>query len=261
MNASAIHVDVVVLAAGQGKRMHQAFPGVPKVLAPLAGRPMLLHMLDAVNASGAARHVSIVVGPAVEEKVRAAVGDLPVRWILQPEPKGTGHAVLCARPALSDAAHVLVVYGDHPLYAAASLRRLAERHLASGADMTMLTVPLPDFAEWRSSFADWGRIIRDASGRVLRNVEAKDATVTELRVTEVNPSVYCFRASWLWDHLPKVQCENAQGEFYLPDLLGIAVTEGARLETVPIEDPREALGANTPEQLAMLERVYRELHP
>lgn len=261
MNDSQRHVDVVVLAAGQGKRMHQAFPGVPKVLVPLAGKAMLLRMLDAVEASGMARHVTLVVGPAVEKKVRAAVAARPVRWVLQPEPKGTGHAVLCARPMLSDADHVLVLYGDHPVISPQTIRALAERHVAGNADISMVTVPLPDFSEWRSSFADWGRIVRDGAGRVVKNVEAKDATATELRLTEVNPSFYCFRSAWLWEHLPQVGCDNTQGEYYLPDLLGIAVAEGARVETVAIADPREALGANTPEQLAVLERVYRDLHP
>jgi bifunctional UDP-N-acetylglucosamine pyrophosphorylase/glucosamine-1-phosphate N-acetyltransferase len=135
---------------------------------------------------------------------------------------------------------------------------LVERHVASGAAVTMLTVPLPDFKEWRSSFADWGRIIRDASGAFVKSVEAKDATVTELGVTEVNPSLYCFRRAWLLERLPAVRCENVQGEYYLPDVLGLT-TGGERVETVQVEDPRETLGANTPEQLAVLERVYADV--
>lgn len=260
MSASSSNVDVVILAAGQGKRMHQAFPGVPKVLVPLARRPMLLHVLDAVEASGIAAHVTVVVGPAVEEKVRAALVGRDVRFALQPEPKGTGHAVLCARPAVSDADHVLVLYGDQPLISAATIRGVTGHHASTGADMTMLTVPLPDFSSWRSSFADWGRIVRDDSGRVVKSVEAKDASATELGIKEVNPSFYCFRAPWLWEHLPQVGCENVQGEYYLPDVLGIAVAQGAKLETVAAHDSRETLGANTPEQLAVLERTYKELH-
>lgn len=259
MNAPPI--EVIVLAAGQGKRMHQAFPGIPKVLVPLAGRPMIDHLLDAVAEAGVSSRITVVVGPAVEEKVRAALSGRDVRFAIQPEPKGTGHAVLCARPAVPDAEHVLVVYGDHPLYSARLLRRLVERHVASGADMTMLTVPLPDFADWRSSFADWGRVVRDAAGHLDRIVEAKDATASELRITEVNPSMFCFRSAWLWEHLPQVSCENAQGEYYLTDMLGLAVSGGARLADVPADDAREVLGANTPEQLTVLERIHKELHP
>ncbi|TAK05104.1 hypothetical protein EPO33_03915 [Patescibacteria group bacterium] len=260
MNAPISKVDVVILAAGQGKRMHQAFPGVPKVLVPLHGRPMLLHVLDAVDASGIAARVTVVVGPAVEKKVRAALAGRDVRFVLQPEPKGTGHAVLCARPAVSKADHVLVLYGDQPLISSATIHGVTQHHVSTGADMTMLTVPLPDFSGWRSSFADWGRIVRDSgSGRVVKSVEAKDASATELRITEVNPSFYCFRAPWLWEHLPQVGCDNVQGEYYLPDVLGIAVAQKAKLETVAAHDSRETLGANTPEQLAVLERTYNEL--
>ncbi len=250
---------VVILAAGQGKRMHQAFPGVPKVLAPLAGKPMLVRVLDAVERAGITDRPVVVVGPAVEAKVRAALADRPVAFALQPEPRGTGHAVLCARPSVPPAEDVLVLYGDHPLVSSDTVRAIVERHRASGADVTMLTVPLPDFREWRSSFADWGRIVRDAEGAFRRIVEAKDATGKELRITEVNPAMYCFRSVWLWDHLPRVTCENAQGELYLTDVPGTAVKEGAMIETVPAEEPRETLGANTPEQLDVLERMYEEM--
>src|SRR3989338_3069269 len=252
-------VDVVVLAAGRGKRIHQAFPGVPKVLVPIAGKPMLLRLFDAIEKSGVARGITLVVGPAVESKVFAAIPP-DVRLVLQPEPRGTGHAVLCARPDLGDAENVLVLYGDHPLIREKTIRRLAEKHVASGATLTMATVPLPDFSGWRAGFADWGRVIRNGDGRVQRIVEAKDATGTELRVTEVNPSFLCFRAKWLWDHLPKVGCENAQGEYYLTDLLGLAVSEGVAVETFPLEDAREALGVNTPEQLAQAERMFLEIY-
>lgn len=241
--------------------MHQAFPGVPKVLVPLSGKPMLIRVLDAVERAGIAARPTVVVGPAVEKKVRAALAGRDAAFVLQPEPRGTGHAVLCAGEALggSAAAHVLVLYGDQPLYSARTIRSLVERHAASGATVTMLTVPIPDFKEWRAAFADWGRIIRGADGVFRKSVEAKDATVTELRITEVNPSLYCFRADWLWRHLPAVRCENTQGEYYLPDVLGLAVAAGERVETVPVADPRETLGANTPEQLAVLEQVFAEV--
>lgn len=249
-------VDVVILAAGQGKRMHQAFPGIPKALVPLAGRPMLLRVYDTVVASGVAARITVVVGPAVEKKVQAALVGRDVQYALQPEPRGTGHAVLCAQAGLVGAEHVLVLYGDQPLYTPTTIHALVERHIAAGAPVTLLTVPLPDFREWRSSFADWGRIVRDNNGRFLRDVEAKDATIQELAITEVNPGVYCFRTAWLSEHLPAVGCKNAQGEYYLTDVLALAAEKGEWVETVLVSDPRETLGANTPEQLALLERIY-----
>ncbi|TAL19174.1 hypothetical protein EPN90_04365 [Patescibacteria group bacterium] len=257
MPGSENSTDVIILAAGKGKRMHQAFPGVPKALVPLAGKPMLIRVLDAVERSGAARRVFVVVGPAVEAKVRAALKGREITFVLQGEPKGTGHAVLCARPQVSDdAEHLLVLYGDHPLYSAGTIRRLVRQHIKSSAPVTMLTVPLADFKDWRASFADWGRVIRSADGKFKQVVEAKDATGKQLAVTEVNPALYCFRADWLWRHLPQVKCENVHREYYLPDVLGFAVKEGEMVETVPVPDAREAMGANTPEQLSMLEEIY-----
>ncbi len=252
-------VDVVVLAAGRGKRIHQAFPGVPKALVPIAGKPMLLRLFDAIEKSGVARRITLVVGPHVESKVTAAVPE-NVQIVIQPEPRGTGHAVLCTRPDLGDAEHVLVLYGDHPLIREKTIRRLVETHLVSGATLTMATVPLTDFSGWRAGFADWGRVVRNDDGKVIRIVEAKDAKASELRLTEVNPSFFCFRTEWLWKNLPKVGCENAQGEFYLTDMLGMAVSQNERVETFPLEDAREALGVNTPEQLAQAERMIFEIY-
>ncbi len=251
-------VDVVILAAGKGKRMHQAFPGIPKMLVPLCGTPLLLRVFDTVVASGIAARITVVVGPAVEAQVRAALRGRDAHYVLQEEPRGTGHAVLCARPMLTGAEHVLVLYADQPLYTSKTIRSLVERHCAAGAPVTMLTVPLPDFSDWRAAFADWGRILRSPDGRFLGSMEAKDATGRELRITEVNPSLYCFRAAWLWKHLPDVRCENIQGEYYLPDVLGLAITNDEHVETVAVDDPRETLGANTPEQLAVLERICLE---
>jgi bifunctional UDP-N-acetylglucosamine pyrophosphorylase/glucosamine-1-phosphate N-acetyltransferase len=251
-------VDVVILAAGKGKRMHQAYPGIPKMLIPLCGTPMLQRVFDTVVASGIAARITVVVGPAVAKQVRATLAHRDVSYAVQEEPRGTGHAVLCAQPALAGAEHLLVLYADQPLYAPETLRSLVEKHVASDAAVTLLTVPLSDFREWRSSFADWGRIVRDANGAFVADVEAKDASARELAITEVNPGVYCFRAAWLWEQLPAVGCANAQGEYYLTDVLALAATHGARVATVPVSDPRETLGANTPEQLALLERVCLE---
>ena len=230
---------VVILAAGQGKRMHQAFPGVPKVLVPLAGKPMIHRMLDAVDHAGRASSVTVVVGPSVAERVKTSLAGRKVLYAIQPEPKGTAHAVLAARDVVPPSGHVLVLYGDHPLLSGATIRRVVERHARSGATVTMLTVTLPDFKEWRTAFADWGRIVRDAQGTFSRIVETKDATGAELRITEVNPAMYCFRAAWLWEHLPMVTSGNAQGELYLTDVPGMAVAQGEMVETVPADDPRE----------------------
>lgn len=255
---SSPQCDVVILAAGIGKRMRDAYPGLPKVLVPVAGRPMIDHLLDAVEASGVASRTTIVVGPGVEEPIRAALAGRQVRFAMQQEQKGTGHALLSAREQLPAEGTILVLYGDHPLFSEGTIRRIAAHHNATQATVTMLTVPLPDFEDWRSVYKDFGRIVRDAAGVFQTDVEVKDASPEQKAIREVNPSLYCFDAAWLWEHLPKLGNANAQGEYYLTDIPHMAVSEGKKVETVPVEDAREALGANTPEQLAVLERIAQQ---
>lgn len=261
MAVTSAHCEVVILAAGIGKRMRDAYPGLPKVLVPVAGRPMIDHLLDAVEKSGVASGITVVVGPGVEESIRTALRGRQVNYAMQKEQKGTGHAVLSAREHLPTDGNILVLYGDHPLFSAATLRRIAETHVEKGATVTMLTVPVPDFEDWRSPYKEFGRIVRHESGTFERVVEFKDATWDEKNIREVNPAVYCFDATWLWAHLPRLGNNNAQGEFYLTDIPQMAVAERKRMETVQVEDAREALGANSPEELAVLEEIAKTLLP
>lgn len=252
-------LDVVILAAGRGKRIHQASLGVPKALLPIAGKPMLLRLLDAVERARLGGRTVVVIGPSVLAQVREALAGRDVIVAIQEAPQGTGHAVSCAEGYLSGAEHVLVLYGDQPLYSAQTIKAIVDQHKKSGATVTMLTVKLPNFRGWRASFSDWARIIRNGQNRFARSVEAKDAAQEELKITEVNPSLYCFRAEWLWNHLKKLTPHNAQKELYLPDVLKMAVDEGEKIETVPVEDPRETIGVNTPEQLAVVEDIFQKV--
>lgn len=251
-------LDIIILAGGKGKRMHQAFPGVPKVLVPLHGRPMLLRLCDAVSALRNT-HLTVVVGPLVADAVKVALHDVPATYAVQEDPKGTGHAVLTAKDAVSGAPATLVLMGDHPLVQQKTIQQLVDTHTAHHAAITLLTVPLNNFSDWHAGFADWGRIVRDANGKFVRIVEAKDASRDELALAEVNPGMYIFDSAWLWAHLPKLSTKNKQGEYYLTDLLEMAVAEDAKVETVPVADPRETMGANTPEQLATLEHIFSDL--
>jgi len=245
-------IHLIILAAGKGKRMNSE---LPKVLLPLADKPLLLHLLDAVSAAGIAAPV-IVVGVG-SEQVRAAAGDR-YRYVEQTEQLGTGHAVSMAESELAGRAeHVMVLYGDHPLVDADTIRRITAAHREGGAPLTMATVRVDDFDDWRGAFADYGRIVRKPDGSVERIVERKDAAANELLITEVNPSYFCFKASWLWENLKRLDNRNAQGEYYLTALPGLARDAGFPIHTVPI-DPITALGANTPEQLAVLERMLAQ---
>lgn len=250
---------MIIMAAGRGKRIHQASLGVPKVLLPIAGKPMLLRLLDAVARAKLGGRTVVVVGPTVEEQVREAVAGGGVLLAIQKEPRGTGDAVRAALPLVEGADHAIVLNGDHPLYTARTIKAIADRHLKTGATITLLTVKLSDFRSWRAVFADWSRVVRNGANRFRRTVEAKDASAEILKIKEVNPQLYCFKLPWLRSHIDKLTTHNAQKEYYITDLLGMAVEEGEKIETVPVDDPRETIGVNTPEQLAVVEDIFQKV--
>jgi bifunctional UDP-N-acetylglucosamine pyrophosphorylase/glucosamine-1-phosphate N-acetyltransferase len=238
---------VIILAAGEGKRMKS---NLPKVLHPLAGKPIAQHVLDTAHALNPARLV-VVVGQGAEQVRRALEGDLT--FVEQRERRGTGHAVLQARPVLGGCRHVLVLYGDMPLLRTATLCALWERYRAGNSPLTMLIV-----ADDKSR--GFGRVIRDSLGRVQAIVEEAECTPEQLAVRELNVGVYCFEAEWLWSHLAELPLhadKGAKGEYFLTDLVGMAVAEGFEIPYLIIDDVSEALGVNTPEHLAEAEAALR----
>ncbi len=237
-------LSVVILAAGLGTRMKSA---LPKMLHPVAGRPMILYSVENARALGA-EAVVLVVGHGADG-VKAAVGDA-VEYALQPEPLGTGHAVMQAEPLLRGRGDtVLVCYGDMPLLQAESLEQLVKTHRASGATLTMLTLLADDAM-------GFGRVLRDADGQVLQIVEDALATPEQKRVRELNCGAYCFRADWLWESLPKLR-RSPKGEYFLTDLVEMAVSDGQQVETVVTEDAEQMLGINDRTHLARAEAIAR----
>ncbi|MBN1779401.1 MAG: NTP transferase domain-containing protein [Candidatus Buchananbacteria bacterium] len=243
-------LQIVILAAGKGKRMNSQ--ELPKVLVPLRGKPMIKYLLESIKQAGISNPV-IVVGQQAE-RVKAELGG-QYQYVFQAEQLGTGHAVAVTRDTLlNQADHIMVLYGDHPHVSAATIKSIADAHLSSNNILTMATVKVDDFFDWRQSFYDFGRIVRDVNGDLDKIVEKRDATPEQLEIKEVNPSYFCFRADWLWENLVKLKNENSQGEYYLTDLLGLAVDQNQKITTVEIE-PLEALGVNTQEQLQQLENL------
>ncbi|THF60205.1 bifunctional UDP-N-acetylglucosamine diphosphorylase/glucosamine-1-phosphate N-acetyltransferase GlmU [Pseudothauera rhizosphaerae] len=236
-------MEVVVLAAGQGKRMRSA---LPKVLQPLAGRPLLAHVLDTARRLQPAC-ICVVHGHG-GEAVRERFPDADLAWALQAEQHGTGHAVLQALPRLSDDERALVLYGDVPLIGAATLQRLAAA--AGDSRLALLTVELDDPA-------GYGRILRDGAGRVLRIVEEKDASPDERRVREINTGILVAPVARLRDWLSRIGNDNAQGEYYLTDIIGLAVADGVEVVTESPDAVWETLGVNSKPQLAELERIHQ----
>ena len=238
-------LTAIILAAGEAKRMRSARP---KVLHPLCGRPLIAYPVGAARALGA--RVVVVVGRAAEE-VRAAVSpEVGASFVEQKERLGTGHAVLQAHVACGDApGPVLVLPGDVPLLSEATLRRLVEHHVASGAAATLLTAEVADPT-------GYGRVVRD-QGRPVGIVEHRDATAAERRIREIGTSVYCFDAQRFWPALAQVTPDNEQHEYYLTDVIGILHRQGQGLEAVATDDPNECLGVNDRRQLAELAGIMR----
>ena len=235
----------IILAAGKGTRMKSK---LPKVLHKAAGKPMLQHVLDAAKGAGARRNI-VVVGFGGEQ-VKEAMGE-QAEFVVQAEQLGTGHAVRQAEPLLQDEkGTVVVLCGDTPLVTADLIANLYDGHKAAGAKATVLTAIMPDAT-------GYGRIIRTAEGDVARIVEQKDATEEERQVKEVNSGIYCFECQALFAALKKVGCDNAQGEYYLPDVLEIIRAEGGKIHAVAADDYESTLGINSRVQLAGAEKILR----
>jgi len=240
-NTAPAPLSVVILAAGQGKRMKS---DLPKVLQPLAGRPLLAHVLDtARQLKPAALHVVYGHGG---EQVRAAFAGEKLEWALQAEQRGTGHALQQAMPAIPDSHRVLVLYGDVPLLQAATLEAL----LALRAPAALLTAKLEDPT-------GYGRVLRDARGRVRGIVEEKDASAAQRRVREVNTGVMVLPAAALKRWLGALRSDNAQGEYYLTDVIGMAAKQRIVVAPLAATSETEVLGVNDRLQLAQLEAALR----
>jgi bifunctional UDP-N-acetylglucosamine pyrophosphorylase/glucosamine-1-phosphate N-acetyltransferase len=234
-------VNVVILAAGQGKRMHS---DRPKVLHPLAGRPLLSHVLDTARSLAPSR-VCVVYGHGGQQ-VREAIADDSIAWVRQEPQLGTGHALQQTLPALVPDAQTLVLYGDVPLTRADTLRAMIA---AAGDGVSLLTVTLDDPT-------GYGRIVRDG-GAVKRIVEEKDATAAERALREVNTGIMVLPTRHLARWLASLRDDNAQREYYLTDVIAAAVSEGVAVRAIQPASAWETLGVNSKAQLAELERVYR----
>jgi bifunctional UDP-N-acetylglucosamine pyrophosphorylase/glucosamine-1-phosphate N-acetyltransferase len=239
----------IILAAGKGSRMRS---DLPKVLHPFLGRPLIAAALEAGRE--ACGPVTVVVGHQAE-RVRAALPE-GVQVAEQAEQRGTGHAVACAITDLHPIEEsVVVVAGDHPFLSARSMRALTEARAAENAEVAMATLALPDFEGVRAQFEGCGRILRGADGAITGIVERKVATAEQAAITEVNVSYYCFRGPWLKENVTKIVLNDAVGEYYLTDLVAAAVAQGGRVAHVALDDFREGMGVNTPEQLLAAEAL------
>ena len=238
------NLAAVVLAAGLGTRMKSR---VPKMLHRVCGREMIALVIDAIEGAGIEDTVAVV--RAGSDAVQQALGER-IGYVQQSNPSGTGHAVLQAKDSSPSATHIAVLSADVPLVTPATLRRLAERHIESGAVITLVTNEV-------ESPGDLGRVIRGQDGSITSIVEHDVADDVESAVKEINGGVYCFRAQWLWPHLGELS-SAVNGELRLTDLVAMAVIEDELVESVRPQKPEELHGVNDRVQLASAEASLRD---
>jgi len=239
-------IAAVILAAGKGTRMGEA--EIPKVMFEVNGKPIIEHMIEDIENSGI-DDITLVVGYK-QEIVKDYFKDR-VKYALQTQQLGTGHAVLMAQENLegkSDA--VLVCYGDHATYKKETIKKLIEKYQDNKPAIAMLTVKFEDPMKWQ-----FGRIIRDKEGNICENVEQKDANEEQLTIKESNPSFYIFDSKFLWENLKTLNTENTQGEYYLTDMIKVAKDQGKRIISSPVSEESEVLGINTQEHLKEVEEI------
>ncbi len=238
--------QIIILAGGVGSRMGGE---IPKVLIPLSGRPMILYLLDQVDKLENFLTPIVVVGYK-STQVQKTLGK-KYHYALQRQQLGTANAVWAAHKKVKGSS-VIVVYGDMPLITANSLRRIAQSHQSHDAMISMFTCHVPDFTGWHSDFIHFGRIVRDKYNNIIGIKEYVDASDKERKILEVNPGIYMFNTQWLWDNIASISNDNALNQYYLTDIIAIAMEQGHPIDALPI-DPREVWGVNTPAQLKQAE--------
>lgn len=237
---------IVIMAAGKGTRLKSSRA---KVLHEIGGQPLLAHVIKAARQIVPANDIYVIIGHQAEN-VRAAVEPLGVKFILQAEQRGTGHAIMCARPAVQQYENILVLSGDVPLIRPETIGRLRDFHQAKKAAMTILT------AEPSDPFG-YGRVIRAGGDRVKAIVEQKALGKAQQKVREINSGIYAFAAKALFAHIDRLSTNNAHHEFYLTDMAALLVKAKATVVALKADDPAEVLGANTLAELASLDAAMR----
>lgn len=242
----------VILAAGKGTRMNEGLESpIPKVMFQLYGKPIIDWSTTVIKSVGVDR-VVLVVGYK-KELVQEYFGD-KVEFAEQAEQLGTGHALAQAKLLLGNQSEsVITFYGDNPLYKSETIKHLINIYEMEKPTIAMLSVIFKDPKFWA-----FGRITRDESGNVTGIVEQKDCTPEQLEIQESNPGFYIFDANWLWENIDSLESNNVQKEFYLTDMVAMAVSQGKKVVAVPVSEEAEALGINTPEQLKQAEEVLRQ---
>lgn len=239
--------QIVILAAGRGTRLGGE---IPKVLVMLKNKPLILHLLHELHYRQLIKPV-VVVGFGAD-KVKGILGNDAV-YAYQEEQKGTAHALMCAKKQIH-AENILVLYGDMPFVKADSLRELMRLHHKKESVLSMFTTKVPNFEGLYKGMEHYGRVIRSFDGKIGKITEFKDASSHEREFKELNPGIYMFNTEWLWKSIKLVKNKNVQHEYYLTDLIEIAIKQGININSMPIP-PKEVIGINSVEDLKLAEEI------
>jgi bifunctional UDP-N-acetylglucosamine pyrophosphorylase/glucosamine-1-phosphate N-acetyltransferase len=243
--------QIVILAAGKGTRMGQN--DMPKVLVMLKQKPIILYLLGELEKINQLAKPVVVVGYKYNQ-VKSVLGE-GFTYAFQDQQLGTAHAVMCAERQVT-ADNILVLYGDMPFIKAESLKKLMRLHHEQKSNLSMFTSVVNNF-EKHASLNGFGRIIRDVYGNIIKITEYKDASGEERKIREVNPGIYMFNSKWLWDNIAKISDKNAQREYYLTDIVEVAIARGENIYSLNI-NPSEVAGINSPEELVAAELLLNE---
>lgn len=248
------NTQIIILAGGKGKRMES---DEPKALSILRGKSFLERIFNTLELIDLPIDPVIVVGHK-KERILEVFGDKRI-YAHQKEQLGTGHAVLSAKEKVHpDHKIVFVISGDQPLISKETIEDIIKVHNKEHSIITMGTVILPDFNEWRGGAYYLGRIIRDSKGEVVKITEYKDATEEERKILEINPAIYAFDAKWLWENINNLKNLNSQGEYYLTDLIKIAQEQNHKINAVPVSNLMEIFQPNSKAELALLEEILEK---
>lgn len=243
-------MKAIVLAAGKGKRLQSEKYCIPKVLREVCGKPMLQYVLQNISFIPA-KDICIVAG-YMKEKVMNTAGE-SYTFAVQEQQLGTGHAVKATYDLLKDyEGDILVLYGDMPLFKEQTYRDIIKKHIETGAHCTILTAVV-------ENPPDYGRIIRNDSGAVIDIIEKKDCTPEQLKIKELNVGIYVFKSKELFQCLECLRNNNSQGEYYLTDVPKVMLEKGLKVSSYTISSAYEIIGVNTPEDLALCEKVIKGL--
>ena len=240
--------QLVILAGGQGKRMGNV---LPKVLVMLKQKPLILHLLHELEKITQLIKPVIVVGYK-KEAVMGVLGD-QYFYAFQEHQLGTAHAVFSAKSKIK-AENILVLYGDMPFIKAESLKKIMRLHRDKDSKITMLTTNLPNFEGLYKGFFNFGRIIRGHNGKIIKITEFRDASERERKILEINPGIYIFNTKWLWENIKKIKNKNSQSEYYLTDIVEVAIEQGLIVNNFNVAS-KEVIGINSKEDLEEAEKI------